>query len=376
MRNQIGLVHRAVRIGNVYALFVAWVVAACGDDVPKSATFVAPVLTDQCVDFSCSSQGVCMERSSDLGPICECNVGYAGNQCERCESGFHRDYKERCVADKRCSEQSSDPCGVHGDCTDDDGVIACVCDTGYEGPRCQLCTAGYENDGTGDCLQRVLQDGKVVTVPAQCSANACNGHGRCKDTKGGIECECYPGYVGGRCDLCGDGYDRPDNTDRCVPASSCNSSTCGGCVVFDGGRGFPTHPDTCNSRDDLTLDDVTLTSIGGDGKVWLCAQSSRYTLMSEHISMEVGVEQPARLEFSKPIIELAFDYAGWDTLMLEVIADEQSVGMLEGDRYMMKAAEFKFDRPTKGLELRSSDGSAHTLALDNLVYEADSSQCP
>jgi hypothetical protein len=72
-------------------------------------------------------------------------------------------------------------------------------------------------------------------------------------------------------------------------------------VVFDGGRDMPIDPDTCSASKQLMLDDLTVSSSGGEGTLWLCSQSTRYPFRSEHVAVEAGSTQPARLEFNKPI---------------------------------------------------------------------------
>jgi hypothetical protein len=351
-------------------------IACGGGEAATTATLVSPTFGDQCLDFGCSGQGVCVARDAALGPTCECAPGYAGKQCETCGAGFHRDAKDHCVPDKRCADQATDPCGIHGDCNDDSGVVACVCERGYEGARCTLCIPGYEADEFGDCLQKVRSDGRTVVVPATCVADACHGHGQCHDLAGLIECDCYPGYEGGRCDACANGYNRPVGIDRCVPSASCNASSCGGCVVFDGGRSFPNHPDTCNSSKTLDLDGMTFSSLGGDGTIWLCAPSSRYGLMTEHVAVEAGMLGAARVTFGAPIVKLSFDYVAWDALSLEVLADDKRVHLLEASRYEQGAVTLSFDKPVSVLGFRSTDTYAHALALDNLVYESEPAHCP
>ncbi|MFH2007723.1 MAG: hypothetical protein ABI333_14150 [bacterium] len=43
-------------------------------------------------------------------------------------------------------------CSSHGSCDDSSGSIVCTCAIGYAGDRCELCDTGYEDNGSGVCL--------------------------------------------------------------------------------------------------------------------------------------------------------------------------------------------------------------------------------
>jgi hypothetical protein len=161
----------------------------CSDE-PDSVSIIAPIYSDQCRFLSCSGQGQCTAGDVATGPVCHCATGYAGRQCEKCDTGFHRDFNDRCVPDKRCSQQAPDPCGVHGNCMDVDGAITCACSLGYEGPRCSLCIPGYEHDEYEDCVQKVLLNGRLVSIPTSCSGDTCHGRGQCRSVDEQIECDC------------------------------------------------------------------------------------------------------------------------------------------------------------------------------------------
>ncbi|KAK7895824.1 hypothetical protein WMY93_021149 [Mugilogobius chulae] len=68
----------------------------------------------------------------------------------------------------------SDPCLNGGTCQDLFNKFGCVCDSGWEGERCEV--------DTDDC----------VSQPCI--------HGSCKDYLAGFECQCHPGYAGRLCD--------------------------------------------------------------------------------------------------------------------------------------------------------------------------------
>jgi hypothetical protein len=151
--------------------------------------------------------------------------------------------------------------------------------------------------------------------------------------------------------------------------------SCGGCVVFDGGPKFPPHPDSCVSSKQLELDDLTLTSIGGDGTTWLCASSRRYGLTTEHVALEAGVNAPAEIEFRAPVLKVSFDYVAWDGLSLEITADRAPLRKLSADHYEKGSLQLEFAGPTTVLGFVSDDNFSHTIAIDNLIYESDPSTC-
>jgi hypothetical protein len=354
--------------------FLTAAAVGCADDPPKTATFVEPMYEDQCLGFDCGGQGACVPGDSTTGPSCECQEGFAGDHCESCDYGYHRDFEARCVPDKRCADQSSDPCGSHGECRDDAGVISCACTTGYEGPRCQLCAPGYGSDDAGECLQKVLSNAASGTLTAQCDAMTCRNHGQCNNQDGILSCDCYPGYVGPNCDLCDAGYERPAGLDQCIRTASCDAA-CGGCAMFDGSEEFPDHPDVCNSVRELQTDGVTLWSLGGDGNTWLCSTSSRYDMPTEHVALELGAFQPAEFTFDVPVVRVSFSYVPWDDAPIEVVGDGESATSFMGVRYVRGSVQVEFSEPVSVVGLRSQDEYSHTIAIDDVVYGVDPSVC-
>lgn len=69
------------------------------------------------------------------------------------------------------------------------GAAACTCDPGFAGWDCGDCAAGFEPDGSGNCI---LGD--------QCRDAVCSNHGQCTiDANGELGCDCDPGYGDGDC---------------------------------------------------------------------------------------------------------------------------------------------------------------------------------
>ncbi|MBP5615880.1 MAG: hypothetical protein J6X42_04965, partial [Alphaproteobacteria bacterium] len=91
---------------------------------------------------------------------------------------------------------SSDPNCIHGYRNKDD---ACICHTGYDGPKCNDCATGYGHYGTSNCYPDI----------PDC------GHG----TQVGGGCKCDTGYAGPSCHACASGYGF-DSTGVCVIQSA------------------------------------------------------------------------------------------------------------------------------------------------------------
>lgn len=221
--------------------------SACTEEKPAGVRTLDPSFGDPCRYEECSGSGACVEASSG-GPSCACDDGYAGPHCDRCAPGHHLDSKDRCVPDRSCDDAEVDPCGLHGSCDDRLGVIECVCDPGYEGPRCTLCANGHGRDDDGDCLPLVLgsggkpigppddpgqddghaPDGGVPdpgsAPPSACEQDTCRGHGSCDEIGADVRCLCEAGYTGARCESCGPGYAR--SGDECQPIESCYELAC------------------------------------------------------------------------------------------------------------------------------------------------------
>jgi hypothetical protein len=223
--------------------------AACGDDSEPSATVVAPVYGDPCQFQDCGEHGECI-AGDDGEPLCECELAYGGAECERCADGFHLDAKQRCAPDRSCADQEVNPCGAYGTCDDHLGVVSCVCDEGYEGPRCELCAQGHGRSTEGECLPSVLvmgggQPGTAQPAPGEpdtehpapsepgqgsgCLPTSCtsDSHGSCSVNAGVATCACNNGYAGDACERCADDY-HGDPSGACVPDQTCTSATCSG----------------------------------------------------------------------------------------------------------------------------------------------------
>ncbi|XP_062924347.1 laminin subunit beta-1 isoform X1 [Mobula hypostoma] len=152
----------------------------------------------------CLCNGHADECDPWTGACLNCRDRTTGHHCERCSAGYYGD-------PVLGSGQQCRPCPCpnypgseiyHGiSCHLDPGSnqIVCLCETGYIGSRCDMCTAGYYGDP-------MVRGGKCW--PCQCNNNidmtdlgSCDSHtGRCLNclyNTGGDQCaECRRGYYG------------------------------------------------------------------------------------------------------------------------------------------------------------------------------------
>jgi hypothetical protein len=349
--------------------------AACGER--ENATFIEPAFGDPCKYETCSGHGSC--DGSTGAPVCSCAPGYAGELCAACGPGYHLDALARCTADRHCADGDAPACGAHGVCSDKRGVVECTCDRGYEGARCQLCSSGYDRNDYEECLQVFLVNGTTQKQPEGCRAETCHNHGRCSQPDGAIQCACFPGYGGARCDLCVAGFSL--RGDRCVSTAPCTASMCGACDNLSSSPDLPTAPDTCNSANSLELSDVTLLSMEGEGKVWVCAATSYYGINSEHVVLEVGKRIAAQVIFRTPITKMDFDASGGvfsglstTTLKFEVRSEGKVLSSFELHKGKTEPVSLTFSKPVSQLDFVSPENNTE-LALDSLSYEFDSATC-
>jgi len=162
----------------------------------------ACVPVEECAEDTCSYHGQC---SDDAGfPACMCDQGYQGKFCGSCEEGY-QDKNQDGQCEETCGESGLD-CGMHGVCSDADGVPACACDIGWTGDKCTDCADGFHKEGP-DCAANTY-----------CKADSCSGHGQCDATAGFPQCICSAGYQGEKCEQCADGYQDNDNDGTCLAA--------------------------------------------------------------------------------------------------------------------------------------------------------------
>lgn len=311
------------------------------------------VIDSQCLANTCGGRGTCMEAVS--GPTCSCVMGYSGLRCEACATGYHRNSAFACVVDEVCA---ADSCGAHGDCRTAEGEIACACDAGYAGPTCAACATGFHRNMAGLCV-----------LDQTCQPKSCADTATCNDESGEIECLCKTGYAGPECEACAAGYVRDFAKGICVPLScQDNPIKTAGAIDFESIAGFPTSDNSCTSGVAAGTQDVQLSSIGGNGTVWVCAKNTVYSMPTAHVFVEAGSDYPAALTFRGAVASLSFDYAARSELALELLADGAKVRDLSATRRSFGSLSLSFDPPITKLSFRSKNGSTQLLALDNLAY--------
>lgn len=173
-----------------------------------------PLCADSCAGNNpCAVPGGTCENVPGGGARCSCAVGYQGATCAACRVGYHSDGAGSCVLDERCAPTT---CLGGGLCSASTGTITCDCADGYQGDRCETCSATH----------RRLADGRCVPRAACATANTCGMDGTCDDSTGVVRCLCDPGYAGADCTACYPGYHR-DNQGACVLDERCDATTCG-----------------------------------------------------------------------------------------------------------------------------------------------------
>ncbi len=247
---------------------VLWLVTGCDDAL--SAQLVTPNYVEPCKYTACSDHGLCV--ASDAGtPQCLCEPGYTHDDCSRCEDAFHRDSLARCVPDVRCADQTVDPCAPGGSCVDRDGTLACTCEEGYAGPRCNVCAERYARDealgclpvpftmptagsggvgGSGGvsecdpgyggpgcmlCATGFHRVGTACVIDEACRVGFCPHHASCEIVDGLAQCVCDAGYVGPSCSECADGHHA--DGDDCLLDETCTDDSCpdnASCEVLNG----------------------------------------------------------------------------------------------------------------------------------------------
>uniref|UniRef100_A0A674BNH1 Laminin subunit gamma 1 n=1 Tax=Salmo trutta TaxID=8032 RepID=A0A674BNH1_SALTR len=145
---------------------------------------------------------------------CNCPVGYEGQFCERCASGYKRS------SPSKGPYSSCEPCSCRGgSCDSETGD----CYSADETPGRQTCQLGYYND---------------PAQPRSCLKCPCPNGAACSVSPGTVKVKCDlcpPGTTGSRCDTCQDGFygnplggngvQRPCRRCQCNSVSSCDPQT-------------------------------------------------------------------------------------------------------------------------------------------------------
>ena len=178
------------------------------------------------------------------GQACACEQGYSGGLCEGCANGFQDNNRDGSCQPSCASAQSQ--CTARMVCDDSSGKAECACQKGYEGPNCDKCKAGFQdNDSNGSCEvacggggmacgdNGVCNDstGKAVCScaagfqdndrnltcrPSCASSQVSCKHGKCEDISGETTCKCETGFAGALCDACDQGFQDNDQNGTCL----------------------------------------------------------------------------------------------------------------------------------------------------------------
>jgi hypothetical protein len=192
--------------------------ARCDCDPGTHDAGGACVIDDVCTPDSCSMRGECVIEGGVRA--CACDEGFAGDACERCDSGYHDDGAGGCT---------TDPC-LPSPCTMPNRGM---CSPGGAGTICE-CDAGYHEDGVGGCTTDPCR-------PDPCAAS----NQACRAVGGVAECYTPPcddmnpctidAVAGGRCmhTMRADGSSC--STSICRRSEMCTAGVCGGgsAVVCD-----------------------------------------------------------------------------------------------------------------------------------------------
>ncbi|KAG5680801.1 hypothetical protein PVAND_010286 [Polypedilum vanderplanki] len=128
-----------------------------------------------CASNPCPANAICSPKSgSTLEYNCECQQGYAGDNCDDIDECINKDI---------CN---------HGVCFNKNGSYECFCRPGYTGNNCQ-----FDFD--------------------ECLSNPCKNGATCYDKINAFECKCAPGYEGKQCET---------DIDECKSSPCTKGSTC------------------------------------------------------------------------------------------------------------------------------------------------------
>ncbi|XP_032077781.1 laminin subunit beta-4 [Thamnophis elegans] len=153
----------------------------------------------------------CFQNPQTERLICKCFVGYSGDRCDNCSSGFHGNPGVPTGKCLPCSCNNNTDVADPESCNKDTGeCLKCLHNT--HGPNCQFCKPGY----FGSALLRNCRKCNCNLLgvnPAKCppGSDFC----ACNQTSG--ECPCSPHVIGEKCDRCAPGFWNMAQRRGCCP---------------------------------------------------------------------------------------------------------------------------------------------------------------
>jgi len=403
-----------VRILTVLGATADFALLATSCDSPAVGREIEFSKAASCADLSCTSDGMCAIDPHGA-PACVCEIGYGGPTCAQCDTDYHRDAQNRCVTDKLCAEQTTDPCAPNGQCRDNDGVITCACDEGFDGPRCSLCAGELVHATPTVCSMATLpkdagmsavksdagtppssrDSGAPMPKDAGTDAGSHSDTGSQSDAGGGGTTDAaVDGSAGGPQDagpsVSDSGANIPDaaivvdagsqqadaGTDTGPQNCAQNPGSPGcGCTPptisenFDAQPGWPSTPNTCATKLELVTSGFTFRSRAPRGNIYLCAPSNYNAFGTAHIELEANDSDGAEIVFQQPVVSVQLEYsATLDTIDVEVMAGGSVLRTLSAPEQHGGKLEVSLAAPATSLVLRSRSPYIQRVRLDNLSY--------
>ncbi|XP_071040425.1 laminin subunit beta-1 isoform X2 [Parasteatoda tepidariorum] len=174
-----------------------------------------------------AGSGLSHAQSCELDPrsqnvLCLCDVGYAGERCDRCANNYYGQPTVPNGTCQKCECNRNTDETVPGNCNPDTGeCLQCLYNTG--GHHCEECMDGFYGDATRqECLKCVCNSLGTADVNGIC------------DKRSG-QCPCLPNVVGISCDRCAPNHWNISSRTGCK-ACDCDpiGSYASECNEFDG----------------------------------------------------------------------------------------------------------------------------------------------
>ncbi len=134
----------------------------------------------------CGLHAVCVDASG--GDECVCEPLYEGRLCDQCQSGY-QDKDADGVCRPTCAEAKLD-CEAPSRCSDEGGTAVCECPVGYTGDDCSRCALGYRDSGTA-CVLTCAAASITCSSNQTCVDSPAGARCECAEGYGGFDCESW-----------------------------------------------------------------------------------------------------------------------------------------------------------------------------------------